>query len=137
MTKDQRREYKKAWREKNKEKVAASSKAWREKSKKKIAAEHKAYRQTLEGIYSLYKYNAKKRNISFKISIEEFQTFWQKPCRYCGDQLDTVGIDRADNNIGYELDNLRPCCTVCNRMKSNYSEQEFLDKILKIYKIHC
>lgn len=43
------------------------------------------------------------------------------------------GVDRRNNLVGYEVENSIPCCTHCNRIKLNYSEEEFLNKIKKIY----
>ena len=42
------------------------------------------------------------------------------------------GIDRLNSIIGYTIENCVPCCEKCNLMKSNYSENEFLDHIERI-----
>lgn len=34
-------------------------------------------------------------------------------------------IDIIDNNKGYIVDNIIPCCIVCNRAKGNMSLEEF------------
>ena len=44
------------------------------------------------------------------------------------------GIDRVDSNLGYEINNVVPCCKTCNLMKNVHSENDFLQHILKIYK---
>ena len=44
------------------------------------------------------------------------------------------GIDRVDNKIGYELDNCVSCCIKCNKAKSYFGQDEFLNHIKKIYK---
>jgi hypothetical protein len=115
-----------AW---TKEQKAAYMREWRKEHKERIAAE----RQTLKGKYLQYKNGAKPRNIHFNISFEEFKTFWQQPCHYCGDQIETIGLDRIDNNIGYELYNLRPCCTTCNVAKNDQTEEAFEEHIIKLY----
>ena len=43
------------------------------------------------------------------------------------------GIDRIDSNIGYIKENCVSCCWTCNKMKNNFSQKEFLEKINKIY----
>lgn len=79
-----------------------------------------------------YKKNAIDRNLSWELSFEEFCNFWGKPCIYCGDTIETVGIDRADNNIGYIKGNLVPCCKNCNRFKLNRSGEQFVSHCKKV-----
>ena len=79
-----------------------------------------------------YKRGAKKRGIAFTISIEDFVALWGKPCSYCGDKIETIGIDRVDNKKGYVKRNIVPCCTLCNSMKSNIGEKVFLEQCKKI-----
>lgn len=42
-------------------------------------------------------------------------------CHYCAGPLPkySSGLDRKDNDIGYTLSNVVPCCQGCNRIKSN------------------
>ena len=77
-------------------------------TKEKYLAQRRAYRLTPKGKYQTYKDNASCRNIDFNLSFDEFMTFWQGSCEYCGDSIATVGIDRIDNSIGYFIDNLSP-----------------------------
>jgi hypothetical protein len=44
----------------------------------------------------------------------------------------TVGIDRRQNAVGYHLLNCVPCCTSCNLMKRNTSEQAFISSCIAI-----
>ena len=46
------------------------------------------------------------------------------------------GVDRLDSNNGYEMDNVVPCCGMCNRMKNKFTYKEFIDKIKLIYLKH-
>jgi hypothetical protein len=43
------------------------------------------------------------------------------------------GIDRIDANRGYEIDNIVPCCGMCNIMKNGYNVEDFLDKAKEVY----
>lgn len=90
------------------------------------------YRHSPEGLYHIYGRSAKKRNHAFDISFEDFMSFWQFPCSYCGDSIETIGLDRIDSSQGYILGNLIPCCYDCNEMKNNRSQNEFYDRIKKI-----
>lgn len=58
--------------------------------------------------------------------------FWNNKCVYCGDIIETIGLDRIDSAKGYELENIQPCCTFCNSMKSNKNEKDFLNQCKKI-----
>lgn len=93
-----------------------------------------------------YKKSAKYRNIDFDLSTDEFLDVITKPCNYCGDELTNIkktkdcygefrytGIDRYDNDKGYIIDNVVPCCKNCNTMKLNLSVEDFY---LQIEKIH-
>lgn len=53
-------------------------------------------------------------------------TFWQKPCWYCGREIKTIGLDRANNEIGYKIDNLIPCCATCNKAKRDMTQSGFI-----------
>lgn len=78
------------------------------------------------------KSNARKRGLAYKLSREQFMSFWQKPCTYCGDVIETIGLDRVDNAKGYVMGNVVPCCGVCNSMKSNKTIEEFLARCRRI-----
>ena len=81
-----------------------------------------------------FRSGAKRRNLPYELTREQFMRFWQKPCVYCGDEIQTVGLDRADNSKGYTMDNILPCCSTCNAMKSKMSIDEFLDRCRRISK---
>lgn len=68
------------------------------------------------------------------------------PCNYCGDSLTITrkaynmngpythnGIDRVNNDRGYEPNNVVACCEICNRMKLTLSKEEFLNHVQKIH----
>lgn len=77
---------------------------------------HKLLRQQ----YNNYKNTAIRKNIVFNISFEQFKEFCETPCNYCGTITKIfVGIDRINNNIGYEIENCTPCCKICNSGKNN------------------
>ena len=51
---------------------------------------------TKENRYNIYKKNAKRRNLEFDLSKEEFYSITEKPCQYCGQFSNYSGIDRID-----------------------------------------
>lgn len=91
-------------------------------------------KDNLERHYKVYNIGATKRNLSFNISIEAFETLVNSPCEYCGYHQDheAIGVDRIDNTRGYEDDNVVPCCKTCNRMKGDLTLHEFTSHIEKI-----
>jgi len=98
-------------------------------------------------LFGNYKRQAMKRGLSFNLTREEFYELTQKDCYYCGispyqvqKRTDILwgdfiynGVDRLNNTLGYEIDNVVPCCGKCNRAKMSLNEDEFLDLIKSIY----
>jgi hypothetical protein len=80
-----------------------------------------------EGSYKIYKRSAGKRAHSFNITLGQFKSIVVQPCLYCNESFKPRGIDRWDNKIGYEIENCRPCCGRCNKMKNNLDVSEFID----------
>lgn len=86
-----------------------------------------------------YKKSALARNYKWEISNNTFFDLVSSNCSYCGTPPDSFrkpnkhvnggfwysGVDRIDNLIGYEVDNVVSCCWICNRAKSNISKEEF------------
>lgn len=105
-------EYRKRLRIENPEKL----KSWTNKYNKKPK----------NRFYNLIQ-NAKKRKIELLLTFDEFLKFWQKPCYYCGEKLETIGLDRVNNNLGYKLDNIVSCCKWCNQMKLNHTQNDFIE----------
>jgi hypothetical protein len=77
--------------------------------------------------YCFYRFNAKRRGYSFNLTVLQFETFTTANCFYCGQQ--GGGIDRTNNDVGYEHDNCVPCCKDCNFLKQGRSIKVFLQKI--------
>jgi hypothetical protein len=94
------------------------------------------HNQTLAARYRDYKRNAGTRGLVFNMNKDEFDAETQKTCVFCGAE-DHVGIDRIDSSMGYVTGNIQPCCSFCNKMKSNYGEEAFLSQIAKIYRHTC
>ena len=92
------------------------------------------YRSSLKGRWQMYKSNAKKRNIPFNMSIEDFNELWQKDCNYCGSEIKYIGVDRVDSSKPYELDNVVPCCSRCNEMKMAETKEDWIKQMKQILK---
>ncbi len=103
-----------------------------EKGKRMRREGSRRYYATPRGWYNNYKKWAKGRGKTFNITFEQFEKFVGQDCYFCGNPIETVGIDRLDNNIGYELDNLVSCCTRCNKMKLDMNLVEWLSHMKRI-----
>jgi 5-methylcytosine-specific restriction endonuclease McrA len=82
--------------------------------------------------YNIYRLSAKNRGIEFTLTFEQFLSFYQKPCYYCGDPIETVRLDRVDNSKGYILNNVVSCCWECNKLKSDMDAIGFVHICLKV-----
>lgn len=88
-------------------------------------------------LYSTYKRRAELKNIVFEITIKEFLNIIAKPCHYCARPVtpqSSNGIDRIDNMNGYTLDNVLPCCSECNIMRTLLPYNEFIDTCKNVAK---
>jgi len=98
-------------------------------------------------LFKSYKRDAKRRGIKFNLEFDEFKRVTSQNCIYCGALPSYIsspskssyssyyynGLDRIDNNQGYEKYNVEPCCKICNTMKWNLSKELFLKTIKSIY----
>lgn len=89
------------------------------------------------------------KNIKFKLSFEEFDKLVHGNCVYCGSEPSFPlrfknefknreienfnGIDRIDADKDYTIDNCVSCCSMCNRMKSDFKKDDFFKHVEKIY----
>lgn len=88
-----------------------------------------------------YRKRAKQKGLEFKLTLEQFSNLLGSDCHYCGappknsivqhgKRLDVYqGIDRLDNSKGYTLDNVVPCCIVCNKMKKAMDAETFVNHV--------
>lgn len=96
-------------------------------------------------IYLNYKGKARRRNLPFQLTKEEFRILTQANCYYCGappaSRCKTSfcsytynGIDRKNSALGYTIENCVPCCGTHNKMKSDMSVEKFLAEIEKVHR---
>lgn len=98
-------------------------------------------------LYKRYQRQAKKKGRSFSLTEEEFFVLTKSNCCYCGIEPRQViegersngeyvfnGIDREDNDFGYEHWNCVSCCGKCNKAKGQSSLEDFekwIDNLVK------
>lgn len=103
-------------------------------TKKGQALEH-AKRRTPENRYAHAVSNARRRGKEFTLGFEEYTFFISHPCFYCNVSLSDetgTGLDRIDNDGGYTLTNVNPCCKSCNRIRSKSMSAEEFKKQTKL-----
>lgn len=96
-----------------------------------------------------YKKGAKKRNLSWDLTDEEFEAITNKNCYYCGEPPQLFkkkdcftsrsmnGVDRLNSTEGYSENNCVPCCKTCNYMKLDLPLDTFFAHIKKIIAHHA
>lgn len=75
---------------------------------------------------------SKANGLKFTLCIEDFSTFWQADCNYCGGAIATIGLDRVDSTKGYEIGNVVPCCKMCNTIKLDHNNDVLNDHMLRM-----
>lgn len=93
------------------------------------------------------KWAARRSGNDWELSREDAHKLTSRPCYYCGCLPSQFwgnaryngmyvynGLDRVNNDLGYTLENVVPCCRDCNYMKRKMTKEDFLGKVLAIYK---
>jgi hypothetical protein len=111
------------------------------------------YMYALRAYMSDYKDVAQRRGFQFNLTENETLILIRKNCHYCKMEpkediknrmskssirdyvsLKVNGIDRIDSNKHYDIENVVPCCWICNRAKGNESYEAFVQWIQRISK---
>ena len=109
------------------------------------------YASALTAYVRYYRGLAKRRDISFNLTRDQVGILMQQNCHYCRIQPQNdlkykmhknsmknhvdhkvIGLDRVDSNKDYDLDNVVPCCWICNRAKGNETYDNFIKWIQRI-----
>jgi hypothetical protein len=76
---------------------------------------------------------AKRRGKTWNLTFEEYMSVTEgKACHYCDGNLPVAGcgLDRMDNDRGYEIGNVVPCCERCNSARgTHFTYEDFRDNI--------
>lgn len=99
-----------------------------------------------------YKKATRNRGLAWELTDEDFERLTLLACFYCGQKPSTVqkpqrstyeggdfvhnGLDRMDSNIGYTLENVVPCCAICNYAKSDLPFDDFMAWIARLTEYH-
>lgn len=117
--------------------------------KENISTYNPTDKTLLHRLKYIYERNAKRKNIEFNLTEEEFKNIIYQNCFYCkitpykvysrkdnknNNYILFNGIDRKNNLLGYNINNCVPCCEVCNRAKSDMKYDDFISYINRFKK---
>lgn len=108
---------------------------FKSKCKDCLATARRNKERTVRGAFSNYKTDAKKRDLIFDLSLDEFEILLNGSCKYCGKDK-AWGVDRVDSSTGYFTDNCVSCCRMCNQVKMHHPVSEMYAHIEKMLNHH-
>lgn len=135
-----KKQYQKEWGKKNNKKVWERRKndsAYKIYAKLYMKEYNKKNDKSPRKRFTTTRWQAKKRNLEFTISLEEFMLEISKPCVYCDNLLGeksiyASGLDRKDNQNGYIAGNICSCCWICNSIKGEHLSFEEMKEVVKV-----
>lgn len=88
---------------------------------------------TLQDRYNNARWQAKRRNISFTLTYNQWYDIISKPCSYGSFMAGIrIGIDRKNNNEGYTPENSVSCCARHNSIKGEvFNYEQFKEICIK------
>ena len=88
----------------------------------------------LRRLVARVKKRAKTDSITLTATDQQLAYCAQQPCTYCGTPAPEKlhGIDRIDNNQGYETSNITSCCWICNRAKGTLPFNQWVKWITRL-----
>jgi len=92
------------------------------------------YRKKPESRFSVSKAQAKFKRLEWSLTFKEYEVLLNAKCHYCGAGLLLecgIGLDRINNHNGYTLENVLPCCGVCNKRRGNWLTVEQMKFVIK------
>lgn len=96
------------------------------RNRAKISYNKNKERYLLKSYIRTDKENSLQCNLTVKYMKENITS---KPCIYCGNTKD-IGCDRIDNSKGHTIDNVIPCCKICNMTRGDrFSFDEMINFI--------
>ena len=100
----------------------------------------KEYDQTIPVKFKNMRYDAKKRGYEWTLEQHDTSALFLSNCYYCGkpsqEKVKLHGLDRVENDRGYHLDNVVPCCYDCNIAKAGQTQEDFIDMCKRVSDRH-
>ena len=90
--------------------------------------------------HSSMKSDAKRRGYEWTLEQHDTSALFLSNCYYCGkpsqEGIKIHGLDRVENDRGYHLDNVVPCCYDCNIAKAGQTQEDFIDMCKRVANRH-
>ncbi len=96
-----------------------------------LARRKPAAEKAASSMWSDCKANARAKGRKFTLTRGQVRDLIERSCSYCGEPAPS-GIDRVDNDRGYEPGNVASCCFPCNHWKKTMSAVMFIQRATKI-----
>lgn len=103
---------------------------------------NEGFRHCYLWLYKLaYKTRAKRKNLDFTLTEDDFVQIVTSPCLYCGtsaasetrrvhkNNIPMLTVDRVDSSKGYVKGNCVPACKTCNIMKLSLPLHLWIEKM--------
>ena len=105
---------------------------------KQISKKQKARCRTIKGKYNSLTAAARERKQTTSITFEQYKQLLAKnECYYCDESLEGAAghsLNRINSSKGYMLENVRPCCRICNKIMNNFTKEQITSRIYKLAK---
>lgn len=124
------KEYAKKYKEKHREK----SKLWQKNNPERTKQIRLKTMSGPNNRFTRSRHTAeKRRGLDWGIEKSKYYELIKNTCHYCHSGLDTcgIGLDRLDNDRGYTLDNVVPCCGDCNKIRGDRLTSEEMKVAMK------
>jgi hypothetical protein len=134
QNKEKVKEYHKNWHQINKENINQHKREKYKRLTPEQLNERRIYRTSPFIVCNEYQRSAKRRGYEWNLNLEQVTFLIESACFYCGRMPDEKknGIDRFDNEKGYDSSNIVPCCTACNTSKMTDSAEEYIARCIKV-----
>lgn len=121
------------------ERLAKNARVQRERyARRDVQAIEYKRRRSPEQRYAKTRYDVTHKSSGskeFNLSIEEYKSIISARCSYCNSDISNEGgsgLDRVSNDRGFEVGNVNPCCTSCNRRRSRAMDADTFREQSKI-----
>ncbi len=104
-----------------------------------VSSDYGSMVDNMEKIFYVYSHRANENSLPFTLTLEDVASITGNDCYLCGKESTVThrnGIDRYDNDGGYELPNCRPCCRDCNFLKLNWAFDPVISHLRRIHAKH-
>lgn len=108
---------------------AQRAKKWRTENQDKMEQLYSSQKTDNNHRLKYYKSRANREGIVIDLTDDQFINFFNCDCFFCGRSIDNIelnGVDRLNNDVGYNEQNCVSCCKMCNYIKFTLDPMVFI-----------